>query len=73
MLGKNRKMMSSTTHQLSFSTSPRTVLLTPPNISPTGSAGNEKGLGGAALIGKIEESRLLTGETAGGGAGGQVA
>lgn len=73
ILGKNRKIISSITHQLSFSTNPLTVLLTPPNSSPIGSAGIEKGTGAAALAGIIADNRLLTGETAGAGSGGHTA
>jgi len=73
-LGKKRKIISSTTHQLSFNTRPLTVLLTPPNSSPTGSGGKENGTGGAAdFFGTRAESRLLTGEATGGGAGGHGA
>lgn len=73
MLGKNRKIISSITHQLSFSTNPLTVLLTPPNSSPIGSEGIEKCMGAAAaLAGAIAESRLRTGETAGAGSGGHA-
>ena len=72
MLGKNRNMMSSTTHQLSFSTNPLTVLLTPPNISPIGNAGIENGLGDADLVGKIDGNKLRNGETTGVGAGGNA-
>ena len=73
MFGKNRNIISSTTHQLSFNTNPLTVLLTPPNSSPIGSAGIEKGTGAEVLAGIIAEMRLRTGETAGAGSGGQVA
>ena len=66
-------MINSTTHQLSLSTNPLTVLLTPPNSSPTGSAGIENGMGATDLLGTSAESRLRTGEAAGAGAGGQVA
>ncbi|HYE83937.1 MAG TPA: hypothetical protein VEG39_17450 [Clostridia bacterium] len=66
-------MINSTTHQLSFKTKPLTVLLTPPNNSPTGSGGREKGTGAAVVFGTRAESRLLTGETAGAGAGGHGA
>lgn len=69
MLGKNRKMIRSITHQLSLSTNPLTVLLTPPNSSPTGSAGNENGTGAADLLGISAESRLRTDEAAGEAAG----
>lgn len=75
-LGKNRKIISSTTHQLSLSTNPLTVLLTPPNNSPTGSAGSENGTGCATLGGASIDNRLLTGEVtdigAGSGAGAGV-
>jgi len=62
-LGKNKKIISSITHQLSFKTNPLTVLLIPPNNSPVGSAGREKGRG----------NRLRAGEAAGYDDGGHAA
>jgi hypothetical protein len=72
-LGKNKNIISSIIHQLSFRTSPLTVLLIPPNNSPVGSTGMEKCTGAEDLTGAIKESRLRTGETAGVGAGCHVA
>ena len=69
ILGKKRKIISNRTHQLSFSTKPLTVLLTPPSSSPIGSEGIEKDSGVADLFGANVESRLRTGETAGAGTG----
>lgn len=70
--GRKRKIMRSTTHQLSLSTKPLTVLLIPPKSSPTGSGGMEKCNGTPALRGTNAESRLPAGETAGVGSGGQA-
>ena len=69
MLGKKRKIISKIIHQLSFSTKPLTVLLTPPISSPIGSEGIEKRTGATDLLGISIESKLRIGEAAGGGAG----
>lgn len=67
-LGKNKNIISRMIHQLSLVTRPLTVLLTPPNISPTGKAGSEKGIGEADFTGMSDASRFRTGGTAGAGA-----
>lgn len=61
--------MSSKTHQLSCNTSPLTVLLTPPNNSPTGSDGFGKATGAVGVPEKSEDKIPLAGETTGAGAG----
>lgn len=72
-LGKNRKIISSKTHQLSCNTNPLTVLLIPPNNSPTGSAGIENGMGAVDLPGTSADKILRAGETTGAGSGGHEA
>jgi len=69
ILGKNKNIISSKTHQLSFNTRPRTVLLTPPSISPTGSAGIRKAGGAAVLPEKSPDNIPCNGGIAGAGAG----
>jgi hypothetical protein len=63
---------------LSFNTSPLTVLLTPPNNSPTGRAGIENVAGAADLLGTSVDKILcivveIAGAAAGAGAGGNGA
>jgi len=55
-------------HQLSFITSPLTVLLTPPSTSPTGRAGILKAGAVTALPGTSADRRFCTGEATGAGA-----